>query len=84
MRSDESLLDMLVKQLTEDLSPLERRALAGMNAAAKWRLSRDLEHAAAAVCLAYAVSRPARMPAALGRRIRGDAHVYFRCDESCL
>lgn len=72
---DEALVDLLVKQVTEGLTPAEQRALEAMDSAVAGDYARDLERAAAAVVLA---GTPAAepLPAALRARIEGEAQSF--------
>jgi len=73
---DEALVDLLIKQVTEGLSPAEERELDVLDSEAASALARDFERAAAAVALAG--TPPAGpLPAALAERIEADARVFF-------
>jgi len=61
---DEAMLDLLIKQVTEGLSPEEQRELDVLDNEIASAYSRDLEHAAAAIAVAGS-GDPAPMPAAL-------------------
>ena len=61
---DEAMLDLLIKQVTEGLSPEEQRELDVLDNEIASAYSRDLEHAAAAVSVAGS-GEPPPMPAAL-------------------
>src|ERR1700749_2040001 len=65
---DEAMLDLLVKQVTEGLSPEEQRELDVLDNEVGSAYARDLEHAAAAIAVAGS-ARPEPMPAALRSRI---------------
>jgi hypothetical protein len=65
---DEAMLDLLIKQVTEGLSPEEQRELDVLDNEVASAYARDLEHAAAAVAVA-GTARPEPMPAALRARI---------------
>jgi hypothetical protein len=65
---DEAMLDLLVKQVSEGLSPEEQRELDVLDNETASAYARDLEQAAAAVSVAGA-GRSEAMPAALRRRI---------------
>jgi hypothetical protein len=72
---DEAMVDLLVKQVTEGLSPAEQRALE-MDSELASAYLRDLERAAAAVTLAGStVEGP--LPAALSARIEQQAAEHF-------
>jgi hypothetical protein len=73
---DEAMIDLLVKQVTEGLSPAEQRALDVMDNEMASAYLRDLERAAAAVTLAAGtVGQP--LPAALSARIAQQATEHF-------
>jgi hypothetical protein len=73
---DEAMVDLLVKQVTEGLSPAEQRALDVMDSDLASAYLRDLERAAAAVTLAGStVEEP--LPAALSARIEQQAAQHF-------
>jgi hypothetical protein len=61
---DEAMLDLLIKQVTEGLSPEEQRELDVLDDETASAYGRDLEHAAAAISVAGSGS-PEPMPAAL-------------------
>ena len=65
---DEALVDLLVKQVTEGLTPAEQRALEAMDSAVAGDYARDLERAAAAIALA-GTPEAEPLPAALRARI---------------
>jgi anti-sigma-K factor RskA len=65
---DEAMLDLLIKQVTEGLSPEEQRELDVLDDEIASAYARDLEHAAAAIAVAGS-ARPEPMPAALRSRI---------------
>lgn len=65
---DEAMLDLLIKQVTEGLSPEEQRELDVLDNEIASDYARDLEHAAAAISVAGA-AHPEPMPAALRSRI---------------
>jgi len=66
---DEAMIDLLVKQVTEGLSPEEQRALDILDSAVASEYSRDLERAAAAITLAASTSPLESLPAALKARL---------------
>jgi hypothetical protein len=73
---DEAMVDLLVKQVTEGLSPAEQRALDVMDSELASAYLRDLERAAAAVTLAgSAIEEP--LPAALSARLEQQAAQHF-------
>jgi hypothetical protein len=73
---DEAMVDLLVKQVTEGLSPTEQRALDVMDSELASAYLRDLERAAAAVTLAGSTGAEA-LPAALSARIAQQAAEHF-------
>jgi hypothetical protein len=73
---DEAMVDLLVKQVTEGLSPAEQRALDLMDSELASAYLRDLERAAAAVTLA-ASTAPEALPTALSARIAQQAAEHF-------
>jgi hypothetical protein len=73
---DEAMVDLLVKQVTEGLSPTEQRALDVMDSELSSAYLRDLERAAAAVTLAGS-SGAEPLPAALAARIAQQATEHF-------
>jgi len=73
---DDALVDLLVKQATEGLSPSEQRALDAMDSASATQALREFERAAAAIALAAAPVDGA-VPAALRARIEKDAQGFF-------
>ena len=73
---DEAMVDLLIKQVTEGLSPAEQRALDVLDTEVASGLRRDLERAAAAVTLA-GNSRQPPLPAALADRLAQQAAEHF-------
>jgi Anti-sigma-K factor rskA len=73
---DEAMVDLLVKQVTEGLSPAEQRELDVMDSELASAYLRDLERAAAAVTLAGSTGE-APMAAALSARIAQQAAEHF-------
>ena len=73
---DEAMVDLLLKQVTEGLSPAEQRALDVLDTEVASALLRDLERAAAAVTLAGSAGQPP-LPAALGERLAQQAAEHF-------
>ena len=73
---DEAMVDLLVKQVTEGLSPAEQRALDVMDSELASAYLRDLESAAAAVTLAGSAGEEP-LPAALSARIAEQAAEHF-------
>ena len=73
---DEAMVDLLIKQVTEGLSPDEQRALDVLDSAVASAHLRDLERAAAAVALAgSAPTQP--LPPALAERLARQANDHF-------
>ena len=73
---DEAMVDLLIKQVTEGLSPDEQRALDVVDSAVASAHLRDLERAAAAVALAgSAPTQP--LPPALAERLARQANDHF-------
>ncbi len=79
---DEALMDLLVKQVTEGLSPAEQRMLDAMDSERASAALRDLERAAAAVALAAADTGDETLPAALAARIARQAAEHFAAPNS--
>jgi len=73
---DEAMVDLLIKQVTEGLSPAEQRALDVMDSELASAYLRDLERAAAAVTLAGSKGGES-LPAALSARIAQQAAEHF-------
>jgi len=73
---DEAMVDLLIKQVTEGLSPAEQRALDVMDSELASAYLRDLERAAAAVTLAGSTGE-APLSAALSARIAQQAAQHF-------
>jgi Anti-sigma-K factor rskA len=73
---DEAMVDLLVKQVTEGLSPAEQRALDVMDSERASAYLRDLERAAAAVTLAGSTGAEP-LPAALSARVAQQAAEHF-------
>jgi hypothetical protein len=77
---DEATLDLLIKQVTEGLSPEEQRALDALDSELAGAYARDLEHAAAAITLAghsRAGSSNEPLPAALAEALARQAAEHF-------
>jgi hypothetical protein len=78
---DEAMVDLLIKQVTEGLSPAEQRALDVLDSETASAYARDLERAAAAVTLA--ASAPVRgaseepLPAGLAKALAQQASEHF-------
>jgi hypothetical protein len=73
---DEATVDLLVKQVSEGLSPAEQRALDVLDSAVVSANLRALERAAAAVALGGSANEP-QLPAALAQRIARQANEHF-------
>ncbi len=78
---DEAMVDLLIKQVTEGLSPDEQRALDVLDSAVASANLRDFERAAAAVALAGAA--PAQpLPPALAERLARQANDHFAANSA--
>jgi hypothetical protein len=73
---DEAMIDLLIKQVTEGLSPDEQRALDVLDSEAASGHLRELERAAAAIAVAGSAGA-GPLPAALGQRLVQDAERHF-------
>jgi Anti-sigma-K factor rskA len=73
---DEAMVDLLIKQVTEGLSPAEQRALDVLDTEVASAFQRDLERAAAAVTLAGS-ARQSPLPSALAERLAQQAAEHF-------
>jgi Anti-sigma-K factor rskA len=73
---DEAMLDLLIKQVTEGLSPAEQRALDVLDTELASAYRRDLERAAAAVTLAGSAGQPP-LPSDLAERLAKQAADHF-------
>jgi hypothetical protein len=73
---DEATVDLLVKQVTEGLSPAEQRALDVLDSAVVSANLRALERAAAAIALGGSANAP-QLPADLAQRIARQADAHF-------
>jgi hypothetical protein len=73
---DEATLDLLIKQVTDGLSPAEQRELDVLDSAVASEWLRDFERAAAAVTLAGGIDGTA-MPEAVAARIAAEASRHF-------
>jgi hypothetical protein len=73
---DEALVDLLIKQVTEGLSPAEQRALDVLDSAVASEHLREFERAAAAISLAGSVNAEAP-PAGLVQRLMRQADEHF-------
>jgi hypothetical protein len=80
-QSDEAMLDLLVKQVTDGLSPAEQRALDALDSAASSATLRDFERAAAAIALAGSANGEP-LPADLAERIARQAETHFGASAS--
>ena len=73
---DEAMIDLLVKQVTEGLSPDEQRALDVLDSEVASEHLRELEQAAAAIVVAGSADA-APLPEALSQRLVRDAERHF-------
>ena len=73
---DEALVDLLIKQVTEGLSPAEQRALDVLDSAVASENLREFERAAAAISLA-ANANAVPLPEALAQRVARQAEEHF-------
>jgi hypothetical protein len=73
---DEATLDLLIKQVTDGLSPAEQRELDVLDSAVASEWRRELERAAAAIGLAGSTDAPP-LPAALAQTIAQQAEQHF-------
>ena len=73
---DEALLDLIIKQATEGLSPAEQRMLEALDGEAASLARRDIERAATAVTLA-AKTDGEPLPPALAQKLRQQAEAHF-------
>src|ERR1700736_4897434 len=73
---DEAMVDLLIKQVTEGLSPAEQRARDVLDSETASAYARDLERAAAAVTLAGSGAQPP-LPAALAEALARQASEHF-------
>jgi hypothetical protein len=78
---DDAMVDLLVKQVTEGLSPAEQRALDLLDDARASGQLREFERAAAAISLAAPVEP---LPPALRARLEQQAHGYFATASNVL
>jgi hypothetical protein len=76
---DEILVDLLIKQVTEGLSPAEQRALDVLDTAVASAFSSDFERAAAAVALAGSAGAES-LPSPLRARLEEQAQAFFAAD----
>jgi hypothetical protein len=78
---DEAMVDLLIKQVTEGLSPDEQRALDVLDSETASAYARDLERAAAAVTLAASApvggATEQSLPAGLAQRLAQQASEHF-------
>jgi Anti-sigma-K factor rskA len=73
---DEATMDLLIKQVTDGLSPAEQRELDVLDNEVSSEWLRDFERAAAAITLAGSTDADA-MPAALAQKIAAQADEHF-------
>jgi len=78
---DEAMVDLLIKQVTEGLSPAEQRALDVLDSETASAYARDLERAAAAVTLAASApaggAKQPPLPAGLAEALAQQAAEHF-------
>jgi Anti-sigma-K factor rskA len=78
---DEAMVDLLIKQVTEGLSPAEQRALDVLDSETASAYARDLERAAAAVTLAASApvggAKEPPLPAGLAKALAQQASAHF-------
>jgi hypothetical protein len=78
---DEAMVDLLIKQVTEGLSPDEQRALDVLDSETASAYARDLERAAAAVTLAASApvggAKEPPLPAGLAKALAQQASEHF-------
>jgi hypothetical protein len=74
---DEAMVDLLIKQVTDGLSPAEQRALDVLDSAVASANLRDFERAAAAIALAGSANAEP-LPAVLAERIARQAEKHFK------
>jgi hypothetical protein len=78
---DEAMVDLLIKQVTEGLSPAEQRALDVLDSETASVYARDLERAAAAVTLAAGTpagsAKEPPLPAGLAKALAQQASEHF-------
>jgi hypothetical protein len=73
---DEAMVDLLVKQVTDGLSPAEQRALDVLDSAVVSAQRRDFERAAASIALAGSSNAPP-LPPELAARVAHQAEQHF-------
>jgi hypothetical protein len=73
---DEGMVDLLIKQVTDGLSPAEQRALDVLDSAVVSAHLRDFERAAAAIALVGSANAPA-LPPDLAQRVARQAEQHF-------
>jgi hypothetical protein len=73
---DEAMVDLLVKQVTDGLSPAEQRALDVLDSAVVSAQRRDFERAAASIALAGSSNAPP-LPPELAARVAQQAEQHF-------
>jgi hypothetical protein len=73
---DEAMVDLLIKQVTEGLSPAEQRALDVLDTEVASAYLKDMERASAAVTLAGSAGQPP-IPKALAERLAQQAAQHF-------
>ncbi|HEY0746152.1 MAG TPA: anti-sigma factor [Steroidobacteraceae bacterium] len=80
---DEAMVDLIIKQVTEGLSPAEQRALDVLDSEVASAYARDLERAAAAVTLVGSAA-PQPIPAALAEALARQASEHFASVEKVV
>jgi hypothetical protein len=75
-RPDEILMDLLIKQVTEGLSPAEQRALDVLDSPVASAYASDFERAAAAIALAGSAGAES-LPPLLRARLEEQAQAFF-------
>ena len=74
---DEAMIDLLIKQVIEGLSPDEQRALGALEGTVAREYSQDFERAAAAITLAASGAALEPPPDALKSRLEQQAQAFF-------
>jgi hypothetical protein len=79
---DEAMVDLLIKQVTEGLSPAEQRELDVLDSAVASAYLRDFERAAAAIAIAGTAADAQAPPPALAARLEQQAQAFFAAAHS--
>ncbi|MDB6086119.1 MAG: Anti-sigma-K factor rskA [Gammaproteobacteria bacterium] len=74
---DEAMVDLLIKQVTEGLTPDEQRELERLDSTVADTLLPDLERAAAAIALGATASATEQLPPSLQARIEQQAQTFL-------